>query len=52
MTELFIREVLECFPEVDPHEFATAYVNYVELTGRKPGIWYSIDMFAKQGVIL
>lgn len=50
-TESFIREIFDIYPQVDPHEFATAYVNYVEATGRKPGIWAAMDQFALEGVI-
>lgn len=47
----FYRVVLDSFPTVDPHEFATAYVNHVEKTGQRPGIWYAMDRFFTFGTI-
>lgn len=50
-TELYFREVFNLHPEVDEHEFATAYVNFVEETGLRPGVWAAMERFALDGVI-
>lgn len=50
-SESFFREIFDLYPQVDPHEFATSYVNFVAMTGKRPSVWYAMDMFAKEGVI-
>ena len=47
----FYRVVLESYPQVDPHEFATAYVNHVEKTGNRPGVSDAIYRFCAFGEI-
>lgn len=51
MTAESIRHILDVYPQVDPHEFATAYVNHVEETGKRPDIWSAIDWFYTFGVV-
>lgn len=50
-TERYFRRVFELYPHVDEHEFATAYVNFVEKTGLRPSVWYAMEKFALDGVI-
>lgn len=47
----FYRVVLDSYPQVDPHEFATAYVNHVAKTGKKPPVWDAIDYFYTFGKV-
>lgn len=47
----YYRNVFNTYPQVDEHEFATAFVNYVERTGRTPGVWAAIVNFVKTGEI-
>lgn len=46
------RMIFDKYPQVDEHEFATAYVNHVATTGSKPNVWDSIERFALEGVIV
>lgn len=45
----YIRAILDAFPSIDPHEFATAYVNHVSRTGEKPNLWDALDYFHSFG---
>lgn len=45
------RLAFDCYPEVDEHEFATAYVKHVDITGLKPDVFDAIHNFYKHGVI-
>ena len=50
MTEVYAF-MFEMYPEMDPHEFATAYVNHVAKTGHKPEVWNSMECFWKTGKV-
>lgn len=41
----------DMYPEMDPHEFATAYVNHVDKTGHKPEVWDAMESFWKTGKV-
>lgn len=45
------RLAFDCYPEVDEHEFATAYVKHVDITGLKPDVFDAIDCFWKTGKV-
>lgn len=49
--EDYFRRVFDLYPQVDEHEFATAYVNHVAETGDTPSVWYAMENFAGKGVI-
>lgn len=45
------RTAFSFYPEVDEHEFATAYVKHVATTGLKPDVFDAIDSFWKTGKV-
>jgi hypothetical protein len=45
------RLAFTCYPEVDEHEFATAYVKHVATTGNKPDVFDAIHSFWKTGKV-
>lgn len=45
------RLAFDCYPEVDEHEFATAYVKHVDTTGLKPDVFDAIYNFGKTGKV-
>lgn len=45
------RLAFDCRPDVDEHEFATAYVNHVAKTGEKPDVFDAIYNFGKTGKV-
>lgn len=45
------RLAFDCRPDVDEHEFATAYVNHVAETGHKPDVFEAIYNFSKTGKV-
>lgn len=45
------RTIFEAYPQVDEHEFATAYVNHVASTGQRPNVWDAIEKFYWDGVV-
>lgn len=49
--EDYFRRIFELHPQVDEHEFATAYVNHVDETGQTPSVWYAMESFVKTGKV-
>lgn len=45
-----LRSVLD-IPDMDPHAFATAYVNHVERTGNRPDVAVAAHNFARFGTV-